>query len=151
MRILLRGLPLAALGVAVASAASQVSPPTPQPFDSLALSLSKGELAQDKSAEYFEASVRPVLAASCYECHTDQRMGGLRVDSRDALLKGGRTGPAIVPGDPDKSLMIQALRQTGTLKMPKGGHLKPEEIDALAAWIKAGADWPSFAASVNSV
>jgi mono/diheme cytochrome c family protein len=149
MWILLRALPLASLVVAVASAASlpteaaetafteaakagQVSPPTPQ------------------SAEYFEASVRPVLAANCHECHTDQRMGGLRVDSRDALLKGGRSGPAIVPGNPDKSLMIQALRQTGTLKMPKGGHLKPEEIDALAAWIKAGAVWPTFAASLNT-
>src|SRR2546422_7590215 len=90
-----------------------------------------------QSAEYFEAKVRPVLAANCYDCHTDERMGGLRVDSRDALLKGGESGPAIVPGDPDKSLMIQAIRQTDKLKMPKGGHLKPEEIDALTEWVKA--------------
>ena len=107
----------------LALAVAQASPPTPQ------------------SAEYFEANVRPILAANCYECHTDQRMGGLRLDSRNGLLKGGRSGPAIVPGDPEKSLMIQALRQTGVLKMPKGGRLKPEEIDALAAWIKAGAAW----------
>src|SRR6476646_10607294 len=70
------------------------------------------------SADFFEAKVRPVLASNCYDCHTDQRMGGLRVDSRDALLKGGRSGPAIVPGEPDKSLLIQAIRQTSeTLKM----------------------------------
>jgi hypothetical protein len=104
-----------------------------------------------QSAEYFESNVRPVLAGNCYDCHTDQRMGGLRLDSRDALLKGGKSGPAIVPGDPDKSLMIQAVRQTGALKMPKGGHLRPDEIDALAEWIKAGAAWPSFAASANTV
>src|SRR5690348_6253982 len=91
------------------------------------------------SAEFFETRVRPVLAANCYDCHTDEHFGGLRVDSREALLKGGRSGPAIVPGDPDKSLLIQAVRQTReTLKMPKGGKLKPEEIDALAEWVKAG-------------
>ncbi|HMB79081.1 MAG TPA: DUF1549 domain-containing protein, partial [Vicinamibacterales bacterium] len=98
------------------------------------------------SPEYFETSVRPVLAANCYDCHADERMGGLRLDSRDGLLKGGKSGPAIVPGDPEKSLMIQAVRQTrDTLKMPKGGRLKPAEIDALVEWVKAGAPWPSFA------
>src|SRR4029077_1059076 len=79
------------------------------------------------SPDFFEAKVRPVLAANCYDCHTDQRMGGLRVDSREALLKGGRSGPAIVPGEPDKSLLITAVRQTSALKMPKGGVLKPDE------------------------
>src|SRR2546426_4769591 len=77
-------------------------------------------------------------------------MGGLRLDSREGLLKGGESGPAIVPGDPDKSLMIQAIRQTDKLKMPKGGRLKLEEIDALTEWVKAGAVWPTFAASVNT-
>ncbi len=92
--------------------------------------------------EYFETSVRPVLAANCYDCHTDQRMGGLRLDSREALLKGGRSGPAIVSGDPDKSLLIVAVRQTSeNLKMPKGGRLTPAEIDALTAWVRAGAPW----------
>ena len=103
-----------------------------------------------QSAEYFEAKIRPVLAANCYTCHTDEKFGGLRVDSREGLLKGGQSGPAIVPGDPDKSLMIQAIRQTDKLKMPKGGHLKPEEIDALTEWVKAGAVWPTFAGSVTS-
>src|SRR4051794_15479199 len=64
-----------------------------------------------QSAEYFESSIRPVLAANCYDCHADEKMAGLRVDSRDGLLKGGRSGPAIVPGDPEKSLLIQAVRQ----------------------------------------
>src|SRR5580765_8277665 len=103
------------------------------------------------SAEYFEANVRPVLAANCYDCHADERMGGLRLDSREGLLKGGKSGPAIVPGDPEKSLMVQAIRQTReTLKMPKGGRLKPAEIEALAEWVKAGAPWPAFAQSASA-
>jgi len=98
------------------------------------------------SAEFFEIKVRPVLAENCYDCHTDERLGGLRLDSRDAILKGGRSGPAIVPGDPDHSLLIQAIRQTSDkLKMPKGGKLKAEEVDALVEWVKAGAVWPSVA------
>src|SRR5262245_12406580 len=99
-----------------------------------------------QAADFFESKVRPVLAANCYDCHTDQRMGGLRVDSRDALLKGGRSGPAIVPGDPEKSRLIAAVRQTGTLKMPKGGVLKADEVSALADWVRAGAPWPAPAA-----
>src|SRR5213593_1391276 len=76
------------------------------------------------------------------------QMAGLRLDSRDGLLKGGRSGPAVVPGDPDKSLLIQAVRQTSeTLKMPKGGRLKPDEIEMLTEWVRAGAIWPTSAAS----
>jgi len=102
------------------------------------------------SADYFELKVRPIFANSCYACHTDSKMGGLRVDSREALLTGGSRGPAIVPGDPDKSLLIAAVKQTGSLKMPMGGKLKPEEIDTLVAWVKAGAVWPAAAAPLTS-
>src|SRR5476649_234517 len=100
------------------------------------------------SPEYFETSVRPVLAANCYDCHADERMGGLRLDSRDGLLKGGKSGPALVPGDPEKSLLIEAVRQTReTLKMPKGGRLRSDEIEALTVWVRAGAMWPASAAA----
>ena len=109
------------------------------------------QAAQSQSVDFFEAKVRPVLAANCYDCHAEEQMGGLRLDSREALLKGGRSGPALVPGDPDKSLLIQAVRQTEKLKMPKGGRLKPDEIDALAEWVRAGAVWPAVAAgSINT-
>ena len=83
--------------------------------------------------------MRPLLAENCYDCHTTAEMGGLRVDSLDRLKQGGKSGPALMPGDPDKSLLIQAVRQTGDLKMPKGGKLKPEEIQVLSDWVKAGA------------
>ena len=73
-------------------------------------------------------------------CHTNTAMGGLRVDSREGLLKGGKSGPAIVPNDPEKSLLVQAVRQTSDkLKMPLGGKLKPAEIETLVSWIREGA------------
>jgi len=95
--------------------------------------------------DYFESNVRPILVSNCGACHGAAQMGGLKIDSRESLLKGGETGPAIVPGDPEKSLLIQAVKQTGVLKMPKGGHLKNQQIEVLASWIKMGAPWPKTA------
>jgi hypothetical protein len=105
-----------------------------------------GAPAPASSPEFFESRIRPILANSCYGCHTNSKLGGLRVDSREALLTGGASGPALKPGDPDKSLLIQAVLQTGELKMPKGSKLKKEEVDDLVAWVKAGAEWPVAAA-----
>ena len=63
------------------------------------------------------------------------------------MLKGGKTGPSIVPGDAENSLLIRAIRQTGsTLKMPQGGKLKDAEIEDIVAWVNAGAIWPKAAA-----
>src|SRR5436305_384403 len=73
-----------------------------------------------RGEEFFETRVRPVLAAKCFACHTQAESGGLRADSREALLKGGISGASLVPGDPEKSLLVQAVRQTGEIKMPKG-------------------------------
>lgn len=99
--------------------------------------------AQD--LEFFESRIRPLLAESCFECHTDEERGGLRLDSREAMLKGGDAGPAIVPGDPDGSPLIQVVRHvTGQPKMPRSrGKLPPEQIDALAQWVRSGAPWPA--------
>ncbi|HZL56778.1 MAG TPA: DUF1549 domain-containing protein, partial [Bryobacteraceae bacterium] len=92
----------------------------------------------------FETRVRPLLASKCYTCHTDAKSGGLQLDTREHMLAGGKSGPAIRPGDPDDSLLIQAIRQTRpNLKMPPGGKLKDDEIAAVAAWIKSGAAWPA--------
>jgi len=98
-------------------------------------------------ADFFENNVRPILANSCYDCHDDTAKGGLRLDSKAAFEKGGQRGPVVVPGDPDKSLLIQAVRQTGDLKMPKGGKLKPDEVATLVEWVKTGAKWPANAAA----
>jgi mono/diheme cytochrome c family protein len=95
-------------------------------------------------AEFFEQKVRPVLAESCFGCHDSTAMGGLRLDTKEGMLKGGESGPAIVAGDPDKSLLLAAVRHTGAVKMPKGGErLTDATITDLAAWIKDGAPWPN--------
>src|SRR5215472_8021703 len=96
--------------------------------------------------DFFETRVRPVFAKNCYACHTDSQMGGLRLDSAEAVRKGGKSGPPIVPGKPEESLLIQAVRQTHErIKMPPGGKLKDDEIAALTEWVKSGAVWPAGA------
>src|ERR1700674_502594 len=115
---------------------------------SVVYSFAQGPPASAQDPDFFENKVRPILADNCYDCHTSGEMGGLRVDSRERLLQGGKSGPAVMPGDPDKSLLIQAVRQSGDLKMPKGGKLKPAEVQALADWVKAGAPWPEAKVAV---
>jgi mono/diheme cytochrome c family protein len=98
-----------------------------------------------REVEFFESQIRPLLASSCFECHTDDEKGGLRLDSRERMLKGGDSGPAIVPGNPDASLLIRAVRHAeGAPKMPrKQAKLTDAQLAALTEWIKAGAQWPA--------
>jgi mono/diheme cytochrome c family protein len=100
--------------------------------------------------DFFENKVRPILATQCGSCHQERVAGGLSLSSRDAILKGGESGPAIVPGDPEKSLLLTAVHQTGSLKMPKGGRkLSADDIEALSDWVKMGAPWPQVGAPVR--
>ena len=95
--------------------------------------------------EFFEKKIRPVLAARCYLCHgadAPQVQGGLLLDSRQGVLTGGNSGPAVKPGDPDRSLLLQALRYGGRLKMPPDGPLGPEVVRDFEAWIRMGAPDP---------
>ena len=96
---------------------------------------------------HFESAVRPVLVEHCLKCHgPDKEWGSLRVDSREALLKGGDTGPALVPGQPDESLLIRAIRHLDAdLQMPpppKNEKLSERQIADLTLWIKQGAAFP---------
>ncbi|MBI3881690.1 MAG: PSD1 domain-containing protein [Verrucomicrobia bacterium] len=102
-----------------------------------------------EQTEFFEKHIRPVLVETCYKCHSTESgksKGSLLLDTKDATLKGGDTGPAVVPGDLDKSLLIKAVRYTDSeLKMPPakdGGKLPPEKIADLEAWVKMGAPDP---------
>jgi Protein of unknown function (DUF1549)/Protein of unknown function (DUF1553)/Planctomycete cytochrome C len=98
--------------------------------------------------EFFENKVRPILANNCFGCHSNSQLGGLRLDTLDGMKKGGKRGPAIVPGDAERSLLIKAVRQTDpALTMPYGGKLKASEVADLEAWVKAGAAWPASTAS----
>jgi hypothetical protein len=97
-----------------------------------------------EAAEFFETNVRPVLSQSCFSCHGPKmQQAGLRLDSLAAALKGtDKNQPAIVPGDPDRSPLIQALRYDGAVKMPPQGKLPDKAIAALTQWVKMGAPWP---------
>lgn len=100
--------------------------------------------------EFFEKAVRPVLANHCFECHGPQKQkGGLRLDGRDGMLAGGDTGPAMVPGHPEQSLLIKAIGYKDELRMPPKGALAPAQVAALTAWIKQGAPWPQTAGVVR--
>ena len=94
-------------------------------------------------SEFFAQRIQPVLAESCLSCHDSTASGGLRLDRGKVSLKGGESGPAIVVGDPDKSLLLAAVRHTGAIKMPMGGdRISDAKIADLSAWIKDGAVWP---------
>ena len=97
--------------------------------------------------EFFEKQVRPVLATHCYDCHSqDNAESGLRVDTLQGLIVGGERGMAIVPGNPDESLLISAINHGEILQMPPKAKLSPQEIANLAEWIKRGAIWPGESA-----
>ena len=100
--------------------------------------------AATPEAEFFESKVRPVLAGRCYGCHAENATAGLRLDSRAGLLDGGRSGPAIVPGDPEGSILLHAIHGIkGRMAMPPGGQrVAAHEVEALEQWIAMGAPWP---------
>ena len=99
--------------------------------------------------QFFENKIRPIFANNCYKCHSRQAeklKANLSLEFRDGLLKGGETGPAIVPGDPDHSLLIKAVRYTDPdLQMPPKNPLSGQQIADLEAWVKMGAPDPRVA------
>jgi len=106
--------------------------------------------ASDPAADaFFENQVRPILVKRCGECHgaTGKAKGGLRLASREDVLKGGDSGPAAVPGHPDESLLIAAVRYVDEPRMPPKGKLPDPEIDVLAGWVARGLPWPAQAAT----
>ena len=107
--------------------------------------------SSQKPDALFEKTIRPILAEQCFKCHShaeNKFKGGLALDSAAALLKGGESGPAIVAGQPEKSLLLQAVRQTGELKMPPKGHLTGPQIAAIEQWIQLGAPMPEASSNL---
>jgi len=92
--------------------------------------------------QFFESKIRPILVENCQRCHGEKKQNGsLRLDSGAAVLAGGESGPAIVPGEPEKSRLIEAINY-GSLEMPPDARLKPEQVALLTEWVKMGAPWP---------
>src|SRR5262249_51390731 len=97
----------------------------------------------DAANDFFETTIRPLLVEHCHKCHGETKpKSGLRLTSRTAILRGGDTGPAAVPGKPNESLLIQAVRQQGDLKMPPKEKLTQAQIDQLTRWVQLGLPWP---------
>ena len=97
----------------------------------------------ETSDDFFESRIRPVLIKHCQSCHgSEKQSGGLRLDHRSALLLGGHTGPAVIPGNPQDSLLVQAVRHTGNYEMPPEKKLPEPTIRDFEQWIKLGVPWP---------
>src|SRR4051812_15669720 len=95
--------------------------------------------------DFFEKKVRPVLVANCYQCHSasaKELQGKLRLDTKDGMRKGGETGPAIVPGKPNESLLIKSIRHEDGLEMPPKKFLPDDTIADLVKWVEMGAPDP---------
>ena len=102
-----------------------------------------------EQVEFFETEIRPLLAEQCFQCHgaaLETPFGGLRLDSRDGLLSGGDSGPAVVPGDPAASPLVQRVQGRPVL-MPPTGALDPSAVESLIAWVEMGAPWPEAVAA----
>jgi hypothetical protein len=121
---------------------------------------SRGETGQKpaeatkEGAEFFEKYIRPVLAERCYECHSTQARkvkGRLLLDSQAGIAKGGASGPVLVPGEVDKSRLIEAIRWTDVdLAMPPQGKLSSQQIEKFEQWVKMGAPDPRTEAASAS-
>jgi hypothetical protein len=124
---------IAVIAVAVATATASIAVRGGEPESS----------AQAAREHFFEQSVRPLLVDNCYSCHGDKKQkGGLRLDSLEAILHGGESGPAVVPGKPAESLLVEAVNFEG-LEMPPTGKLSDEKVATLTRWVSLGAPWPS--------
>jgi hypothetical protein len=98
----------------------------------------------DRNQRFFDTRVAPILAKRCLGCHNQGlNNGNISFLDRDSLLKGGGRGPAIVPGSPERSVLVNVLRHDGEVQMPPGRKLPPGEIRILTEWIRRGAVWGS--------
>lgn len=139
----------AAVGVVTSAEIAATTPPAQPATTGVDAELQTVSMTQGD--DYFETKVRPIFANSCYFCHTDQQNGGFRIDDKADFEKGGKHGPEVIPGDPAKSRLIQAVEGIGPIKMPAAGpKLTADEIATLVTWVKAGAKWPDHLAPLGT-
>ena len=136
-------LVLVALSLGTARAGAQNDDDLPQPAPT------GPEKIDAKQLEFFEKKIRPVLTERCYKCHSaksDKQKGGLALDTRSGIRNGGDSGPAVVPGKPGESLLVEAIRyQNKDFQMPPksaGGKLPDGVIQDFVQWIEMGAPDP---------
>jgi mono/diheme cytochrome c family protein len=112
--------------------------------------ISTARAERPAAEEFFEEEVRPLLIEHCLKCHGDRKpKGGLRLTSRDSILKGGDSGPAAVAGKPQSSLLMQAVRYNDTPQMPPKRKLSDRQITILTRWVQLGLPWPQRTGSAK--
>lgn len=103
----------------------------------------KSAFGQTMDGAFFEKKIRPILVEHCQDCHGEKKQkSSLRVDSLQALLTGGESGPCLVPGKPDDSLLVRVIEQGEPYAMPPKGKLPRDQMSNIRLWVKAGAPWP---------
>jgi len=109
----------------------------------ISANIASADSPRAEDSEFFENEIRPLLARHCFECHGEKEKpsGGVRLDSRAAILRGGESGPVVNPGKPDESLLIDAVRYRSA-EMPPKGKLPDDQIAKLARWVEIGLPWP---------
>src|SRR3954447_2109394 len=143
-----RSLPPTRYVAALLTLAALTIRPAPAPADEAS------EAPTAEQVRFFETQVRPILVDSCYKCHgPDKQKANLRLDSRAGALRGGDSGPAVVPGNLEESLLITAIGHADeVLKMPPSKKLDAPKVAALSRWVEMGAPWPgSDAAAAAAV
>ena len=141
----LRSLALRVFGMAVCILAGQAEPARSAEPEPAAIT--------PEQERFFEEKVRPVLASRCLECHGEKKQeSGLRLDSRQAVIAGGDSGErAVVPHEPDRSLLVKAINHAGDYHMPPTTKLPDEQIAALTEWVKLGVPWPATSATPKAI
>src|SRR5262249_50987019 len=111
----------------------------------------KAEQFSDQQIAFFETEIRPLLSTHCGKCHgAEKQQGGLRLDSRAAVLAGGDLGAAATPGDAAHSRLIEYVEYAGDTKMPPAGKLADRQIAALRRWVAEGLPWPAGEESASN-
>lgn len=126
----------AAEAAAPAAEPAAAEAPAPAAPDAAEAQLARGN-------ELFRTAIHPTIQNNCIGCHgPDKQQSGLRLDSREALLKGSEFGPVVIPGEPEKSALVHALRHQGDIKMPPKEKLPDDCVNMFIEWISLGAPWP---------
>jgi hypothetical protein len=109
-----------------------------------------GKKPTPEQVQFFESKVRPLLANNCFRCHGEElQKSKLRLDSLEAILHGGKRGPALVPGQPQQSWIIDAVNYRKGLEMPPNKKLNKQQTDILEQWVQMGAPWPGSSGIVQ--
>ncbi len=105
----------------------------------------------ERKQSFFENRVRPLIAEKCQSCHgREKQQASLRLDSKMGILSGGESGPSVIAGQVDQSLLIQAIRRDG-LEMPPDEPLSDDEISIFEKWVRDGAYWPQESESMDAI